>query len=88
MPLRQGVSYLPALPLRDENTLVREQGCGSPVSPTPPGSVIAAAELAHRVVIDAARAAPGARAATTTGPTVTASGARWLPARPARQRIG
>jgi molybdopterin/thiamine biosynthesis adenylyltransferase len=52
MPLRRGEAHLPALPLHDDATDLRERGCGSPVSPTPPGAVVAAAELAHRVVID------------------------------------
>lgn len=54
MPLRRGEAHLPALPLLDESGHHRERGCGSPVSPTPPGAVIAAAELAHRVVVDEA----------------------------------
>jgi hypothetical protein len=54
MPLRHGETHLPALPLLDDSTHLRERGCGSPVSPTPPGAVIAAAELAHRVVLDEA----------------------------------
>ena len=58
LPLRGGESYLPALPLLDDAAHPRERGCGSPVSPTPPGAVVAAAELAHRVVIDEATRAP------------------------------
>jgi hypothetical protein len=54
LPLRGAERYLPALPLLDDAARPREQGCGNPVSPTPPGAVIAAAELAHRVVIDEA----------------------------------
>lgn len=54
MPLRSGENHLPALELVDDATHLRERGCGSPVSPTPPGAVVAAAELAHRVVIDEA----------------------------------
>lgn len=54
MPLRGTEVHLPALPLLDDATGLRERGCGSPVSPTPPGAVVAAAELAHRVVIDEA----------------------------------
>jgi hypothetical protein len=54
MPLRRGETHLPPLPRRDDTTHLLERGCGSPVSPTPPGAVIAAAELAHRVVIDEA----------------------------------
>lgn len=52
MPLRRSETYLPALPLLQGVIGRREHGCGSPVSPTPPGAVIAAAELAHRVVMD------------------------------------
>jgi molybdopterin/thiamine biosynthesis adenylyltransferase len=54
LPLRGKERYLPALPLLDDAAHPREQGCGGPVSPAPPGAVIAAAELAHRVVIDEA----------------------------------
>ena len=54
MPRRGTELHLPALPLLDAATGLRERGCGSPVSPTPPGAVVAAAELAHRVVIDEA----------------------------------
>ena len=54
LPLRGAERYLPALPLLDDAAHPRERGCGNPVSPTPPGAVIAAAELAHRVVIDEA----------------------------------
>lgn len=54
LPLRGRDRYLPALPLLDDVAHPREQGCGSPVSPAPPGAVIAVAELAHRVVIDEA----------------------------------
>lgn len=54
LPLRGAERYLPALPLLDDAARPQEQGCGNPVSPTPPGAVIAAAELAHRVVIDEA----------------------------------
>jgi len=57
LPLRGAERYLPALPLLDDAAHPREQGCGNPVSPTPPGAVIAAAELAHRVVIDEATGA-------------------------------
>lgn len=51
-PLRMGESYLPGLPSLDDEHLPRERGCGSAVSLTPPGAVIAAAELGSRVVID------------------------------------
>jgi molybdopterin/thiamine biosynthesis adenylyltransferase len=54
MPPRGAERYLPALPLLDDSAHAREQGCGSPISPAPPGAVIAAAELACRVVIDEA----------------------------------
>lgn len=54
MPLRNVERALPALPSLDSGVRLRERGCGSDVSPTPPGAVVAAAELAHRVVIDAA----------------------------------
>ncbi|RKT53562.1 ThiF family adenylyltransferase [Saccharothrix australiensis] len=54
MPLRSGERYLPALPRLDSGTRLQERGCGSAVSPTPPGAVVAAAELAHQVVVGAA----------------------------------
>jgi hypothetical protein len=54
LPLRGGERYLPALPLLDDSAYERERGCGSPISPTPPGAVIAAADLACEVVIDEA----------------------------------
>ncbi|MFD1147883.1 ThiF family adenylyltransferase [Saccharothrix hoggarensis] len=54
MPLRSGEKYLPALPRLDSSIRLQERGCGSTVSPTPPGAVLAAAELAHQVVVDAA----------------------------------
>jgi hypothetical protein len=57
LPLRGAEQYLPALPLLDDAGHPREQGCGNPVSLTPPGAVIAAAELAHRVVINEATGA-------------------------------
>jgi hypothetical protein len=53
-PLRGSEQHLPPLPLLDDRNHPRERGCGSPVSPTPPGAVVAAAELAQRVVIDEA----------------------------------
>jgi len=52
MPLRGGETYLPPLTRVDDDEQPRERGCGSPVSLTPPGAVVAAAELACRVVID------------------------------------
>lgn len=54
MPLRSGEVYLPALPIRGDGSEMRERGCGSPVSRTPPGAVLAGAELAVRVVLDEA----------------------------------
>lgn len=53
-PARQGETYLPALSPTGLENLPWESGCGSPVSLTPPGAVVAAAELATRVVIDEA----------------------------------
>lgn len=44
IPLRGADKYLPALPLLNDSAHARERGCGSPVSPAPPGAVIAAAE--------------------------------------------
>jgi molybdopterin/thiamine biosynthesis adenylyltransferase len=52
MPLRGSETYLPPLNKVDDDDQPRERGCGSPVSLTPPGAVLAAAELACRVVID------------------------------------
>lgn len=52
MPLRTSETYLPQLTKVDDDDQPRERGCGSPVSLTPPGAVLAAAELACRVVID------------------------------------
>jgi molybdopterin/thiamine biosynthesis adenylyltransferase len=54
MPLRRDEVHLPALPARDDMAGLRERGCGSPVSSTPPTAVVAAAELAVRVVLDEA----------------------------------
>ena len=54
LPLRGAERYLPALPLLDDSAHAWERGCGSPVSPAPPGAVIAAAELACRMVINEA----------------------------------
>jgi len=54
MPQRRSEAHLPALPLLDDTTGLRERGCGSPVSPTPPGAVVAAAGLVLRVVLDEA----------------------------------
>jgi molybdopterin/thiamine biosynthesis adenylyltransferase len=54
MPLRRGEVHLPALAPRDGAAGLRERGCGSPVSPTPPTAVVGAAELAVRVVLDEA----------------------------------
>jgi ThiF family len=54
-PLRGDEVHLPALPAVDTTGLPQERGCGSPVSLTPPGAVVAASELASRVAIDEAR---------------------------------
>lgn len=54
LPLRFGETHLVAPPPQDSPGGLRERGCGSPVSPTPPIAVIAAAELAVQVVIDEA----------------------------------
>jgi hypothetical protein len=54
MPLRGADRYLPALPLLDDSAHPRERGCGSSVSLSPPGAVIAAAELACQVVLNEA----------------------------------
>jgi molybdopterin/thiamine biosynthesis adenylyltransferase len=56
-PLRSSETHLQALPGLDQNNLPYENGCGSPVSRTPPTAVVAAAELATRVVIDEATCA-------------------------------
>lgn len=52
LPARAGEPHLPALQRREGDQLAREQGCGSPVSLTPPGSVVACAELVARLAID------------------------------------
>lgn len=57
LPPRDGEQYLPPLPLLDDTDHPREHGCGNPASPAPPGAVIAAAELAHQVVVDEATGA-------------------------------
>jgi hypothetical protein len=54
LPLRGAERYLPALALLDDSAHKRERGCGSPVSPAPPGAVNAVAELACGMVIDEA----------------------------------
>jgi hypothetical protein len=51
-PARPAETYLPPLARREDASYRRERGCGSAVSLTPPGAVVAAAELACRVVID------------------------------------
>jgi hypothetical protein len=56
-PLRGAEVHLPALPAVEEQTLPWERGCGSSVSLTPPGAVVAAAELGCRSVIDELTAA-------------------------------
>lgn len=53
-PLRRAEQHLPALASEPVRTGVREAGCGEPVSRTPPAAVIAAAELACRMIIDEA----------------------------------
>jgi len=65
MPLRSSETYLPPLTRDDDDNQPRERGCGSPVSLTPPGAVLAAAELACRVIIDevsGSRSLPGSLA--------------------------
>lgn len=52
MPLRPGENHMSPLPTVEHTSQLRERGCGAPISPTPPGAVVAAAELAIRVVID------------------------------------
>ncbi|MFB8125943.1 ThiF family adenylyltransferase [Streptomyces bacillaris] len=52
LPPRSGDSYLPPLSPVEDSDQLREYGCGSPVSRTPPGAVIDAADLACQVVID------------------------------------
>lgn len=52
-PLRDTEQHLEALPpVPGGGNADREYGCDEPVSPTPPTAVMAAAELASRVVID------------------------------------
>ncbi|WP_229070198.1 ThiF family adenylyltransferase [Actinoplanes sp. DH11] len=53
-PLRHGEQHLPALISDPIGAGMREAGCGEPVSRTPPAAVIAAADLACRMVIDQA----------------------------------
>ncbi|SNY25358.1 ThiF family protein [Paractinoplanes atraurantiacus] len=53
-PLRHGEQHLPALSSAPVIGGVREAGCGEPISRTPPAAVIAAAEIACRMVIDEA----------------------------------
>ncbi|MGW5081432.1 ThiF family adenylyltransferase [Micromonospora echinospora] len=53
-PLRRAEQHLPALASEPVLAGIREAGCGEPVSRTPPAAVIAAAELACRMVIDEA----------------------------------
>jgi hypothetical protein len=57
MPLRHDERHLAALPAIDIEDLLHERGCGSPISRTPAGAVIAAADLASRIVIDEATGA-------------------------------
>ncbi len=57
LPPRGGETYLPPLPIVEDDDRLQEGGCGDPVSRTPPGAVIAAAGLACLVVIDEATGA-------------------------------
>tara|TARA_B100000378_G_scaffold278318_1_gene281090 strand:+ start:10767 stop:12311 length:1545 start_codon:yes stop_codon:yes gene_type:complete len=57
-PLWEGESHLPAVPLIPGSTERYEQGCGSPVSLTPPSSVLRAASLATGVALDQLRMIP------------------------------
>jgi hypothetical protein len=50
LPAHENDTYLPPLAAIDDRDQPRERGCGSPVSRTPPGAVIAAAELACRMI--------------------------------------
>ncbi|MFJ9665152.1 ThiF family adenylyltransferase [Streptomyces sp. NPDC101219] len=52
LPARGVETFLPPLPALDDQNELRENGCGSPVSRTPPTAVVAAAELACCVVLD------------------------------------
>ena len=52
-PLRHLEHHLAAVsPLADANAPLVERGCGDSVSPTPPASVIAAAELGVELIVD------------------------------------
>jgi hypothetical protein len=51
-PLRDDEQHLPPVPPSSGPPLPRERGCGDPVSLTPPGAVLAAAELGCRLVLD------------------------------------
>lgn len=57
-PLRSGETHLPAVHDTGSGLMLREPGCGQPVSPTPPLAVVCAAELATRVVLDALEDVP------------------------------
>lgn len=54
----EGEVHLPAVPLIPGSTERYEQGCGSPVSLTPPASVLRAASLAAGVALDQLRMIP------------------------------
>ncbi|HEV7963127.1 MAG TPA: ThiF family adenylyltransferase, partial [Actinoplanes sp.] len=53
-PLRTQERHMPGLFAEPDAGGLREYGCGEPISRTPPGAVLAAAELACRMVIDRA----------------------------------
>lgn len=57
-PLWEGEVHLPAVPLIPGSGERYEQGCGSPVSLTPPASVLRAASLATGVALDQLRMIP------------------------------
>lgn len=57
-PLRSGETHLPAVHDTNSGPILREPGCGQPVSPTPPSAVVCAAELATRFVLDELKDVP------------------------------
>lgn len=57
-PLWDGESHLPAVPVAVGLTKRYEQGCGSPVSMTPPWAVLRAAALAANIALDQLRMIP------------------------------
>ncbi|HKO30433.1 MAG TPA: ThiF family adenylyltransferase [Nitrospiraceae bacterium] len=58
-PLREGESHLDPVPVQViEDSVQYEQGCGSPVSMTPPMSVVRAATIACQVALDELGAKP------------------------------